>query len=159
MNIFAFVDRWWEAQTARNPQLALSDKTFDQSHTHHALICAIAGALTWLALGWWLGPRAWAHGVLAAIAMYLVREAVWRIGSVRFNRRLYLRVNHEPMRWWDGLLDIGKPLWAPGALALAVVFGNTPTWVVALDAILTFAIAYAYTFGRPAGALFYDGQY
>lgn len=158
MNPFTFLDSWWERWRVTRPQLALADKTWDQSHTWHALISAIAGVLAWAVLGWWLGTRAWAYGVLAAIAVYVVRELVWRV-VYRIQRWRRVMIRWQKMRWWDALLDVGKPLWAPGILALAVIFGDVPTWIVALFAALTLAIAYAYTFGRPRGALFYDGTY
>lgn len=163
-------DPFWERYRVGKPHLEEADKTRDQSHTWHALICALAGSGVWLALGWWIGTRAFSVGVLVAIAVYLVREASWRVAEVFARRRARRDVltgrapphsffKYQPFRWWDGFLDIAKPLWAPGCLALAVLFGAVPTWILAFFAALTCAIAFAYSFGRPAGALFYDGRY
>jgi energy-converting hydrogenase Eha subunit G len=93
-----------------------------------------------------MSPRGYAVGALAGIGFYLVREIIARLHNWRY-------------RIWDGRLDVGLPLWIPGTLALAILFGHVPGWLVALFVALAALIFYSYTFGRPPGALLDDGSY
>lgn len=148
------LDDWWQDYKNGHPSLHLSDKTFDQSHFWHALLCAFAGGpigVVWnlvLALfdPWVVDVgRAFACGVLGTVGGYLVRELGARLKNWRY-------------RLWDGILDVLVPAAIQWPYAYVLIHGMHAGAVV-LAWIAWGAVAYLYTFGRPANAFAYGDGY
>jgi len=150
MNVLEMGDRFWERLKERSPKLGASDLSFDQSHTHHALVCVLVfggfGMLTALLV---IGPGRYvfgiplALGILVGFLFYAIREVVARIPNWRYRR-------------WDGLLDVLVPVTWLGPWAFAAIARGVPWWTGALLYVAAALIAFAYTFGRPHGAFLYS---
>lgn len=152
MNPFEAFDRWWERYRQTRPQLALCDVTFDQSHTHHTHVCAIAfGGASMLAFTLLLGPGRYVFGTPLAIGIslgflfYIIREIIARIPNWRY-------------RWWDGWLDVQVPIERLGPWTAIALLCGVPWWSGAALYALSCLSFTLYTVGRPRGALYY-GSY
>lgn len=150
MNPFKTLDRAADRLAESFP---LFDRSYDQSHLHHALICALAGGFLGMALfGIFTGPslylftRPLAVGILGGIVAYIVRELL---------ARLSLGWGYER---WDGAMDVLVPVWILAPWALAALFATVPWWTGLALYVSAAAVALGYTVARPAGKFLYAAE-
>lgn len=108
------LDALWERFKTQHRWAQLWDRIPDQTHIHHTLLIILLGAV-----GWIFGV--YTLGIAVGLGLYTVRE-IWN--------QLELAWTGEPLRLWDGAMDVLVPvwityptmcLWLPGWLLLTLL--------------------------------------